>query len=334
MLENMAKKTEKDNDNGHLALIVPAKAPIAVLVAGPRQLDPVLVYLKGFEGSAKTHSTMQESVQRIAKAARLPLEAVPWPSLGFAHTTAIMAELQKSHGPRTVRVTMTALRGVLKTCWRLELMTHEAFARATDWGRIRFSTLPAGRSLSREEVLAISKHCDAAKGLYGLFLRAFFATLCGTGARVSELANALDEDWQGESLRVVRKGNKEALLPLGEVEQKHLAAWRERVRVQKTSRYLFVHVRQGGELSEPEKLTVQRANHLCERVAKKAGVRAFHPHDCRRTFITTMLESGTDLGTVQRLAGHASPGTTAIYDRRTALADAEAKRKVQVWPGQ
>src|SRR5208282_5328484 len=106
-----SKKVKKRNKINTLATIPREKSAIAPADVGRRQLDPVRVYLKGFEGSPKTHSTMQESVVRLARAARRPIEAMPWDSMGFAETRALMAELQKTHGPRTVRVTMTALRG-------------------------------------------------------------------------------------------------------------------------------------------------------------------------------------------------------------------------------
>ena len=50
--------------------------------------------------------------------------------------------------------------------------------------------------------------------------------------------------------------------------------------------------------------------------AKEARIETCSPHDLRRTFVSTALTNGADLAMVQALAGHASPATTARYDRR------------------
>jgi integrase len=55
---------------------------------------------------------------------------------------------------------------------------------------------------------------------------------------------------------------------------------------------------------------------ILQRRAQLAGVDSFSPHDFRRTFCSDLLDAGVDIVTVQKLAGHASPVTTAKYDRR------------------
>ena len=66
------------------------------------------------------------------------------------------------------------------------------------------------------------------------------------------------------------------------------------------------------------------------RRAKTANIGHCSPHDPRRSFVSTPLESGADLAMVQALAGHASPVTTARYDRRPEHAKGEAAKLVHV----
>src|SRR6202030_564454 len=79
---------------------------------------------------------------------------------------------------------------------------------------------------------------------------------------------------------------------------------------------LFVAINKGGWLVYGRGMSGQSMLYIARRRTVQASVAAFSPHDLRRMFIGDLLDSGTDLSTVQQLAGHAQIQTIARYDRR------------------
>jgi integrase/recombinase XerD len=163
---------------------------------------------------------------------------------------------------------------------------------------------------------------DAATGTTprGLRDRALVELLYGAGLRVSE-AVGLEKggvDLDGRIVRVVGKGGKERLVPLGrsaaEAARRYLALGRPHL----DRRYrpeLFLNARGGA-------LTRAGAFFILRRLAGKAGLEPerVHPHLLRHSFATHLLEGGADLRSVQEMLGHADLGTTERYthisDRR------------------
>jgi integrase/recombinase XerD len=297
------------------------------------RLDPVAVYLEGRK-SPRSKRAMRQALERVARVTNLPFALIRWEQLEYVHTDAIRARLMAQYGPKTVSNTLVAVRGVLRTCWRLGLMSHEALALATDWDAVQASRLPKGREISPDELTKLSMYCRAQREAYSTFLGATFALLVGAGLRSSEVCNLPISSYvPGETrVRLIGKGDKEGWGVFGLTEKYALQDW---LIVRKTldihGNWLLARVHRNGGLAESERLTTSALNHLCTDVAEAAGVAHFTPHDCRRTYCTRLLAAGMDLARVQRLMRHESPKTTALYDRRESDADAAARQEVKLW---
>lgn len=172
------------------------------------------------------------------------------------------------------------------------------------------ATLPKYLGRAAVEDLLEAPPADSGTGLRD---RAMLDLLYATGLRVSELIGLriADLDEAGGTVRVVGKGNKQRLVPVG---KEALAAVREYCRVQRpillkgrVSPFLFVTAR-------GTRMTRQGFWKLLRIHGKRAGIfRKLSPHVLRHTFATHLLEGGADLRSVQTMLGHVDIGTTQIY---------------------
>ncbi len=158
----------------------------------------------------------------------------------------------------------------------------------------------------------------------GLRNQAMVELLYGCGLRVSELCalDPTDLDRKGASLRVLGKGSKERIVPVGKPAlrsvDRYLQAARPDLLGTKRSAALFLNTR-GGRLSRVSVWSVVKTS------ARAAGLSdEITPHTLRHTYATHLLEGGADLRIVQELLGHASITTTEIYTHvdRSFLAEA------------
>ncbi len=143
--------------------------------------------------------------------------------------------------------------------------------------------------------------------------RAILETLYGSGLRISELVglDVDDVDLQEGSVRVVGKGSKERIVPLGRygvaAVSSYLTRSRPSLATVRTGPALFLN-RRGG------RLTRQGAAGVLKTAVRRAGVTArVTPHTLRHSFATHLLEGGADIRVVQELLGHAVLSTTQIY---------------------
>jgi integrase/recombinase XerD len=168
------------------------------------------------------------------------------------------------------------------------------------------------KSLTEEEVEALLDAPNTDEPL-GHRDRAMLELLYATGLRVSELINLKQNQVnlnQGV-LRIVGKGDRERLIPLGDESQRWLREFMEGPRVEilleRQTDYMFP-TRRG------DRMTRQAFWHIIKRYAQKAGVKKkLSPHTLRHAFATHLLNNGADLRVVQLLLGHSDLSTTQIY---------------------
>ena len=175
----------------------------------------------------------------------------------------------------------------------------------------RPSRLPKVMSEKQVDSLLAAPDLDTPLGLRD---RAMLETLYATGLRVSELVNLkLHEISFNEGmLRALGKGNKERLVPLGELAIDWLGRYLNEARPDilkgQQSDALFITARGGA-------MTRQAFWQLIKRYALIAGIAPdkLSPHVLRHAFATHLLNHGADLRVVQLLLGHADISTTQIY---------------------
>lgn len=171
---------------------------------------------------------------------------------------------------------------------------------------------PLPNTLSEQQVeeLLAAPNTQTALGMRD---RAMLETLYATGLRVSELVQMtlLEINLDVGVVRIIGKGNKERLVPLGEQAVDWVAKYQSRARPDllktKTSDSVFVTARGTA-------MTRQAFWYLIKKHAAAAGIHhGLSPHTLRHAFATHLINHGADLRSVQMLLGHADLSTTQIY---------------------
>jgi integrase/recombinase XerD len=168
------------------------------------------------------------------------------------------------------------------------------------------------KSLTEEEVESLLS-APVVNDPLGNRDRTMLELLYATGLRVSELVNlhTSQVNLNQGVIRILGKGNRERLIPLGEEAVRWITEFsrgpRTEILLERQTDYLFP-TRRG------DRMTRQAFWHIIKRYARKAGVaKDLSPHTLRHAFATHLLNHGADLRVVQMLLGHSDLSTTQIY---------------------
>jgi integrase/recombinase XerC len=209
----------------------------------------------------------------------------------------------------TIARRLACLRSFFRFCCREEFCeTNPAQAlRTPRIGR----KLP--HFLSSEQLTRLLE-APPANTAQGLRDRAMLETTYSAGLRVAELVSLNVSDWDRDSgvLRVIGKGRKERVAPVGSFAHKALGAWLE---VREPDQTVPVHERDAIFLNRfGRRLTTRSVGRMLEKHLMAAGLESItSPHTLRHSFATHLLDGGADLRSVQELLGHKSLTTTQIY---------------------
>jgi integrase/recombinase XerD len=202
---------------------------------------------------------------------------------------------------------LSALRGFFRFLVSTQVQTIDPTANLRSPSL--WQTVP--HTLTSEEIEALLATPDTSTVL-GLRDRAMIETLYATGLRVSELVGLTLERVRLDPgyVRVVGKGRKERLVPLGESAISWIDGYLERARPELNKNRiseLFLNHR-GGKLTRQGFWKILRGHALQADITSPLS-----PHIVRHSFATHLVENGADLRSVQMMLGHASLTTTEIY---------------------
>ena len=290
--------------------------------SGKASRHPVDVYLSRVSpASARGLRIALDNIARMVSDGNKGCYELDWAGLSYQDTALAREGLAAKFATRTANYGLCALRGVLKECWRLGLMSHEEFRRTTDLAAVRGDSTAAGRVLTVDELVALFRVCAEDTSPKGIRDSAILAVLYSTGLRRSELLALNTGDYNGGTLTVRGKGNRVRLAYVVGEARRMLQAW---LKLRSGAGHpIFVAIRKGNTVTE-HRLDGRSLAEVLRRRAEEAEIEPFSPHDVRRTTATHLLNSGIDISVVKEMLGHKFLATTVLYDRRGEKAKKQA----------
>jgi integrase/recombinase XerC len=220
-----------------------------------------------------------------------------------------LAFLHKRNEKSTVARKLSALRSFFRYLERLGFID----ASPTDAVSAPKQGKPVPVYLPVDDMFRLLSFLPVAT-LADLRNRAIFELLYSSGIRVSELTglDLFDVDFSGAAIRVLGKGNRERIVPVGKKALSTVQEYRERLYREtgiglSENGPLFLNLKKG-------RLTPRSVGRILEGMVRACGLSIpVSPHGFRHSFATHLLDAGADLRVVQELLGHRSLSTTQKY---------------------
>ena len=241
------------------------------------------------------------------------LQDKPIESVDYLTLRKFLAYLKEgSFTNRTIARKLSCLRSLYKFLFREGLIKNNPVLMLSTPKQDKM--LPI--FLTEDEVVRLIESPNT-NDLLGLRDNAIIETLYSTGMRVSELVslNMENIDFIGATVKVLGKGKKERLIPIGDralgAINKYLAKRNSYRKTKKQTNIIFLN-------KNNKRLTDRGVRKIIKKYIHTASLRSgVSPHTLRHSFATHLLNRGADLRSVQELLGHANLSSTQIYTHLT-----------------
>lgn len=238
---------------------------------------------------------------------------VKWGEVSRMTIRKYLSLLYRTHRKSSIARKISSLRSFYRFLVRERIVPHNP-AKAVATPKVE-KTLPT--TLTVDEAIELvespsKKERDTSRvpnGINRLRDQAILELLYSSGLRVGELVslNINDIDFPLGIVKVMGKGRKERIVPVGEKALMALSTYLHERRDGEGEQPLFINHRGG-------RLTSRSVGRLVKRYSKISGiVRKISPHSLRHSFATHLLDAGADLREIQEMLGHASLSTTQKY---------------------
>lgn len=304
--------------------------------AAHRGVKAVRKYI-GDQLADRSRQTASDALRRLARLLTQgrvrDAELFPWTLINFELAGSVRSALYNATlagemSPGTANLTLSHLRGLIRTLDGMGLIASEQYRLVDPKGvlkRISGSRTPRGRALTPVEETRLHAVARDLSGYRGALLDATVTTSIGTGLRREEVGNLTLEGFGPDDLSIIGKGNKQREVPIIPEVREAADAWLEKradlapghgsmfcapdLPSKELSSWSFwALVRDGSHRAFGDR---KKCDKGCRCLKVVTG-----PHDFRRTFATRLFAAGLDIRTVQVLMGHESPETTVRYDKR------------------
>lgn len=263
-----------------------------------QEISAVNCYLMALAPSGR-RSMMSQLNQVALLLGEESLDAVEWHKLEYQQLVFIRSKLQEADkSVNTINTTLAAIRGVVRTAFKMELVSAEHMARICQLGSVRGTAKKGGIALSLEECRRIIKKAANNKGPIGVRDTALLMLMITTGLRRSEVValNHDSFDFDRHRVSVRGKGGKLRYHDVSGVALKKLKQWAaERKETVEASPFFTAVFKRG---VSDKRLTANSVYRIVKSYGESIGVKGLRPHDLRRTYISLLLEQGSDLSLV------------------------------------